>query len=610
MTSVKADLVDRLNLHTARHGFLLLLIVAMLALVVDGLDGVPYATDADDRVRALQIRELATHLSLFDMRLLFIEMPEPYISHYSRIVDLPYVAITLILKPFFGFEQAIAAAMYVWPPVMVMFAIRLAVFILERVFGPQASFAQLLFLGFLMFLALLEFFPTRVDHHNLQMVLVLAMMAGVVASHWTGGFAAGLAAATSIAVGLECLPYIAAALGLLALAAVWRPEEHARKLIATGTALIAAIPLVGGLSLGPGTLLVRQCDAIGLPALTATVAGGSILVLAPSLWRLRLFDDRKLGLPMRLTSLVSPALLVGAGLIAQFPECLSGPYGAVSAITKSMWLDQIHQEAGLFDTIATMPRLFVGFCLAYTIVVAAGLCHVWRNRAAGDFRSVFVVTMALVSLIVFVLAIRSYRFMAIIAPLALPAARSLAVSTFSGTGEDWRSGLRWLVISLVLPSVFWGTAFVLAPEPTKRMSVYGLLTLNRCRGEDISVLGRIDGGRILAGPHLSLHIAETYRQHKIAVVPLHRSFPGIDRFLTAMTATDQAVRDAALASFDYLAICAGPVSTVDIDRAPLLKALITGERVPGLDPVEVDPAKPFRLYRIGKTDRDRAAPET
>ncbi|MBN9036897.1 MAG: hypothetical protein J0H53_12565, partial [Rhizobiales bacterium] len=57
-----------------------------------------------------------------------------------------------------------------------------------------------------------------------------------------------------------------------------------------------------------------------------------------------------------------------------------------------------------------------------------------------------------------------------------------------------------------------------------------------------------------------------------------------------------------LAPFDYLAVCLRDFGFPGGEDAPLFAALLRGESVPGLVPVEPDRASSFRLYRI-----DRAA---
>lgn len=99
-----------------------LLFVGMLLLLalLDTIIGVDFFGDVDDWMRNYQIRDLLADGQWHDLTLPFIAMPEPYVSPWSRLVDLPYLALTFILSPMMGEEQALLLAYQTWPPFMLV----------------------------------------------------------------------------------------------------------------------------------------------------------------------------------------------------------------------------------------------------------------------------------------------------------------------------------------------------------------------------------------------------------------------------------------------------------------------------------------------------------
>src|SRR5690606_867872 len=90
------------------------------------------------------------------------------------------------------------------------------------------------------------FEPGSLDHHNMQLALVLAVAAGLLSGGVVPGLAAGVAAAASIAVGMETLPYVAAAAAVAALLFWLRGEDELPTTIGFGF----------GLAIGASVLLL------------------------------------------------------------------------------------------------------------------------------------------------------------------------------------------------------------------------------------------------------------------------------------------------------------------------------------------------------------------
>src|SRR5690606_973881 len=126
------------------------------------------------------------------------------------------------------------------------------------------------------------FSPGAFDHHNMQLTLVLAMAAWlVIGRSFQSGLAAGAAAAVSLAVGMETMPYVAAAGATVALL-FWLHGDRGTSLsagVAMGLSAAAAFCLAT--TVRPGAWFATTCDAFsGGQAGSAMLAGLGMAAIA------------------------------------------------------------------------------------------------------------------------------------------------------------------------------------------------------------------------------------------------------------------------------------------------------------------------------------------
>src|SRR5256714_486888 len=74
--------------------------------------------DTDDAVRLVTVRELLGGAPWFDTTLPRIGAPEPLVSHWARLIDLPLAALIGTLTPLLGPQRAELATRTVWPPLL------------------------------------------------------------------------------------------------------------------------------------------------------------------------------------------------------------------------------------------------------------------------------------------------------------------------------------------------------------------------------------------------------------------------------------------------------------------------------------------------------------
>lgn len=568
---------------------------ALLLILLDLTDGQAMAIDVDDALRALQVRLFASGAAgWYDRALPFVRLPEIYVSPWSRLVDLPYALITWLATPLLGFEPALALSFRGWPLVMLGAYALLCGAICHRFRVPGISGGRpLALLASVMTLAMVgaicEFAPGRIDHHNWQLLAMLALVLGLARFDAAGGLLVGSAAALSLLVGLECLPLVVVANGGLALAYVCgRPG--AGRMLACAAAGLGIVALAGGLALdGPAALTVPRCDVLSvsylLPlALMAALVGAGVPLLADHGGWVR-------GWGARVALILGTATLGGAVFAFSFPACLAGPYGALDPVARSLWLARVAQEHGLWffygrgdyalAALLVLPML-VGAAAAIPAIV------VWKARPGLAIG----VAVGLAALVLSLAMMRYERFPAAILPLFLPFA--LERLTGDATGRQ-RRGAAFLMLAAL--AAFLAPAFVLRATD-RPIDTADLMAASHCPAGDFSVLDRAAPGRILAPEGLALPIASrSFGRHSVGAIPFHRADHGMAIAFTAFLTDQPAVRRHALKDFDYVAVCRVPPAMIE-GLTGLWAMLARGETPDGLRPIEPETQGAFRLLSV------------
>src|SRR3954469_19088010 len=99
---------------------LLLCAVAAITLAVPGITGGVFDTlSTDDAMRLVEVRDLIGGQGWFDLAQHRLSPPGSPM-HWSRIIDAPIAAIILTLRPIAGPVYAEAAALVLWPMLMLV----------------------------------------------------------------------------------------------------------------------------------------------------------------------------------------------------------------------------------------------------------------------------------------------------------------------------------------------------------------------------------------------------------------------------------------------------------------------------------------------------------
>ncbi len=519
--------------------------------------------DTDDMMRLVQIRDWLDGQAFADLSQRRVAgLADGLPMHWSRLPDLVPALVMRLLAPALGQTRAELAAVIFWPELLFLCHLLLVAALARRLSGAGATPVALL-LGALAFPAIGMFIPGRIDHHGLQIVLVEGLALSLVAGRL---FAAGLAAGTSLLVGLESAPAILAA--MVALGWLW--IESARRVLGFGLGLLGAT-LAGFALLRPMPWSTEWCDSFtpGLFALMMIASAGWLLLagLAP-----RLPDPRwRAGVAIVLAGF--------AGLCgwATAPECLRSPYGLVDPLLARLWLGAVGEAGGLL-------RQSPGVILAYaglSVVALGWSLRVWAREP--ERRATWLAPMAILvaSLLVSLVQLRGIWFAAALAPALL--AHAVLRARVRGVGALL---LAWLASA----GLVWQTAgdAVARVRPTVRSPEVGAASGPCTDQRLVRQLDRLATGTVAAaidlGPYL---LAAT--DHRVLAAPYHRNNRGNRAMYDVFLSTPEAARyQAGLWTVDYVVLCPDSLDEVPADMVKpnsLLALLRAGAAPNWLEPI-------------------------
>jgi hypothetical protein len=542
--------------------------------------------DPDDALRLVSARALLEGAPWFDPTLARVGAPEPLASHWSRLVDLPLAALIGVLRTLLGQDLGELLTRLAWPTAL--FATLCAVVGREahRVGGAWAA-AAAASLAVTSTGATGQFWPGRIDHHNVQILCAVAGLLFLVRSiddrrlGWRAGGLIGL----GLAVGYEAIALVAPALALAALIALFHPARRLNMLpAAAGTTLtLMAACLV---TLAPAAWVKINCDALS-PNIVVLAACGTL-----GLWAAQRFATR---LGTRL-AILGVAAATGVGIFAALePACLAGPFGQVDPALKSIWLDHVLETKSLLWFARREPAFALGQ-FAFLLAGAGAQIALWlRRRDAAATLATAIVLLA-VALGCWQMKLVAYASWLAVLPLARLCAALPASAGFSSTliriaaivlasQATLEGGIR--LAGAALPATLRPGAALTAADP-RRACFYA---------SSLRTLAAQRPGLVAADLDLGPYIV-ALTPHRVVAAPYHRLNQGIlanHAILEASRAQAEATMRAL--GVDYIALCNAPSAAAQRGEASLRGALLDNEPVDFLKDLGGSLAAPVRLWR-------------
>jgi hypothetical protein len=587
-TRLSSDAWERL----AREGLVLWCAVAVLVFAAWQIAAGPARLgaaffDSDDATRLIEVRELLAGASWYDTALPRVGAPDPLVSHWSRLVDLPIALLVLgfglVLSPL----EAESAARAAWPLVLLGALLWFVARAAEDRAGRRGAVIAIV-LATLCFSATTQFAPGRIDHHN---VLILCAVAGslLLASSFTrpqAGAPAGFALGLGVAVGYEALPLAAVALAAAGLAAIVTGRAGAgirRAALAFAATLLAAFAA----TTAPDRWLEVDCDALSgnlvlLALCAATGLAAALRVGGP--------------LPLRLAVAGSGGVL---GIVlwgAAEPACLAGPFGQVDPALWPLWLDHVSETNDIFWLVSALPALAASFLVHVAAGLAAAILVVRADRDDGA-KVYAAILAAATALSLCQVRLMPYAAVLAVPPLAIAIARlEVTASLSAATARLGTLALLNQTTLLVLG------ALLLGPVGTSGQAfARDVEARRRCLApQSIAPLASLEPGLIVADVDLGPFIAVA-TPHRVLSAPYHRLDKAILETHAILFAgpAEAGARLAALGA-TYVATCEGLPSTKGQRSPPpdALKLALLASRPPDfLEPVPLT-GTPIRIWRV------------
>lgn len=348
-----------------RYGHWLLYLLALSYICLsammrfDGVEARLMLGDNDDLMRLVSLRDWLGGQGWYDSQQYRLLPPEGVQMHWSRYVDAGLAALYLPLAQIMPTERAILWLVTLWPSLLWALAVLIAGQGSRALLGNWGALSAVL--------AVLtwgkissEFQPGRIDHHNLQILLGLAIFYLAVLPERPKfyGICAGVLTAASLAIGLEMLPYLAMIWFMAVLRHALNLPGSRLHLIgfACGIGLAAPLLMAGQLPIALWSRL--YCDILALPVL-GLIALGIIATLAPVALEARITKPW-----LRIFLVLGVALL---GLAAFWPllgACARGPYAMIAPetqeiidtrITEGMAIGRFFQQSPVQSLTIMLP---------------------------------------------------------------------------------------------------------------------------------------------------------------------------------------------------------------------------------------------------------------
>lgn len=508
--------------------------------------------DPDDQLRMVQLRDWLAGQSWFDTTQYRIAMPDSQPMHWSRWIELPLAAITLLLQPIFGSGTAQTIAMVLVPLLTLGCAMLLIWQISRRVFDEKvALFAAILTPTAIPLIAQIR--PMRVDHHGWQLVLALVAL-------WTmlwpekrkAAIFLGGTLALWLSISLEGLPVSAAFIVFLVYR--WAVSGHdGTRLFWTLLSFLAASLTLYLAAHGSFDLAENYCDAVSPVHLIACAAGAVIILPA-----IKFLPRHILA---RSCALVIAAIVALALLYTAAPQCLAGTFATMSPIVREYWLVNILEGLPIwYQQLPMVVTLFggtilVGLCAMVALIIRRPI----GAQLGVDRDNLAILIYAF--LWAFLLAIFVQRGTAVAAAYSLPLTAWLIHAAL----------VRARAVVKPLPRIFAtaGLALLILPGPLL-LALYDNITGNQSSAlaaEPPAETARCDSNEALAQLHIlpQANILAPFdygprilllTPHSVVATSHHRNDHAMaDQIRIFTLPADEARQIIASRKIDYIVIC-------------------------------------------------------
>jgi hypothetical protein len=534
--------------------------------------------DADDAMRLVEVREFLAGRGWFDLFEPRIDPPVGYLTHWSRLVDAGLAGLYLIARPFAGADLAEHFMRAAWPLLWLGVAMAAVAAVAWRTGGRRAAVLSLIIAACAL-PALQHFKVGRIDHHNVQIALAMAVLAAALWSDRARHAAALAGGLTGLAtsIGLESVLFVAAAGAAITMRFILEREtkdgtlSSATQLSRYGIALAASVSVGFLLTQNPARWSDVACDALAINWLVPAVIIGIGLAVAGA-W------SSTAGLMARLSGIGIIAATALAAFLILEPRCIGGPFALTDAAVRAIWLSRVDETESMFAAVRGFPLLAAWMCAFPLVALMAGIGIAHRRETRRDFAFCSTFGVLVFSVLLALTAVKIYSYtMWFGMPLVAVAADRVS------RADGWRAmGARLATACMLTPLVVTAASLIITqaaagPDPAKP----GMPERHACsRNIAYRALTTLPPGRaaveINYGPYV---LALTH--HSVLAAPYHHLRGGIIAADALFKDTpQQASVIASEHKLDYIAICGERSSTGELPRPGSLWAALIARSPP------------------------------
>jgi len=537
----------------------------------------------DDAMRLVEVRDLLAGQSWFDLTQYRLDPPSGVVMHWSRLIDLPLALLIRTGATVLPIGIAEQVATILWPTALLL-AFFAGIFRLaHELAGDTAARVALIFAA-VMAPVLQHFRSGAIQHHNVQIVLMIWSLTLLVRMplRRRDGAMAGLLGALSVAIGQEMVPAVATLAIIVAVRWVAEGDRYARTATAYALALAIGAVILAAATIAPVDYLTVHCDAISIAQVGALAGGGFGLGLAA----LARFNS----VARRMIAAGALAALLAAGIKFGAPQCLADPYAQLDPRLVDMWLSSVSEARGLSSVLRDLPQNVLAFFGIPLAALVLGFIRCLRERGESRWRWIAGTAVQAVLLLVSIWQLRGASGANALGAALVPAALLRMFPAPAGRPAYFGIPRAAMIAMLLLNPVSLlalgsGAAHaVVAAVPVATRHIVQSGDSGTCQhASDYKALAHLPSGRMLAfidsGPFILLESG-----HAVLAAPYHRNQAGniamLDMFLEAPAAAK--IRMDRL-GIDYVAFCSGaPERYRYVASAPGgLAATLSRDHAPG-----------------------------
>lgn len=502
--------------------------------------------DPDDQLRLTQLRDYLNGQSWLDNRQYRLNPPDGAPMHWSRLIELPLAAITILLTPIFGQAVAETVASTAVPLMLFGVIIMLLARTASRVGGNGADIAAAIIAAMSVPL-IMQLRPMRIDHHGWQIAMAVLALASLFEGHTRkAGLVLGAALAVWLHISLEGAPMSAAFFLFLGWQWLTKPDEAARLFwTISAFALSSLVLFFGTQTQGFGASI--YCDTVSPPHIIAILAAAAIML--PGLY---MAPQSKLA---RCLIMATAGGAAGLVLLLRAPECLSGPFSTLDPLVLDYWYVNVKEGMPVWhQDLRTAAFLIAGPIagLFSFIILARKMDETDRSKLwVASFFSIYAL----------ILSLFVFRTISVAAAYAVVPVAALVAYFFAQYRQSGLAKQRILyvvaMLFLLVPGAVVNAVLNVSPDPESTNDVRSAARLLSCESaESVATLSRLPRGQFLApfdmGPMV---LAQT--RHSVLASSHHRNEKAMhDHIEIFRSQPDLAKRLMHARGIDYLALCA------------------------------------------------------